>query len=468
MKPFMKETYLLESETARSLFEKDAANEPVFDYHNHLSAKEIWENRPAENIAQLWLAADHYKWRLMRANGVDEAYITGGATDKDKFLAFARTLPYAAGHPLYAWSHLELQRYFGIQTPLTPGTADEIWTEANEAIARGGFTPRELLKKARVDALCTTEDPADDLSYHAKIRTDKNCRIRVLPAFRPEKAGEIWRGETYRAYLAKLGEAAGVEITDVAALKRALTIRMDAFAELGCRASDYGVERMPYRRADEAAVEKIFARALAGDAIAPEDVERFLTEYLLWLAGEYTRRKWVMELHVGPVRARNARMTAAVGRDAGFDSVADHPLADALGSFLDALDSAGTLPRMILFCLNHKDSLALMAAAGDFQNAGFPTNVQVGTAWWVNDHRDGMLEQMRLLATQGLIGRFLGMTTDSRSFLSFSRHEYFRRVFCNLLGGWVEAGEYPDDPVLLGSLVRAVCGGNAREFFGVK
>ena len=368
----MKESYLLESETARRLYFEHAAGEPVFDYHNHLSAKEIYENRPAENISQLWLAADHYKWRLMRANGVNEAYITGGATDKDKFLAFARTLPYAAGHPLYAWSHLELQRYFGISTPLTPGTADEIWEEANAAIARGGFTPRELLKKARVDALCTTEDPVDDLSYHAKLMADKTCRIRVLPAFRPEKAGEVWRGETYRAYLAKLSEAAGVEITSFAALKRALVVRMDAFAALGCRASDYGVERMPYLRADEETVEKIFARALSGETLTSADVERFLTEYLLWLAGEYTRRKWVMELHVGPVRARNARMTAAVGRDAGFDSVADHPLADAMGAFLDALDSAGTLPRMILFCLNHEGQSLAHGGGGRLSKRELP------------------------------------------------------------------------------------------------
>ena len=468
MKPFMDETYLLESDAARRLYFEQAAGEPVFDYHNHLSAREIYENRPAENIASLWFAADHYKWRLMRANGVDEAHITGDAPDYEKFLAFANTLPYAAGHPLYHWSHLELQRYFGVDTPLSGETAPRVWQEANAAIARGGFTPRELLQKARVDALCTTEDPADDLSYHAKLAADATCPIRVLPAFRPEKAGEIWRGETYRAYLTKLGEAADVEITSFTALKRALTDRMDAFSALGCRASDYGVERMPYLRADDAAVERIFARALAGETVSSADTERFLTEYLLWLAGEYTRRKWVMEMHVGPVRARNARLTAAVGRDAGFDSVADHPLADAMGAFLDALDSAGTLPRMVLFCLNHRDNLALMAAAGDFQNASFPSNIQVGTAWWVNDHRDGMLEQMRLLATQGLIGRFLGMTTDSRSFLSFSRHEYFRRVFCGLLGGWVEAGEYPNDPALLGLLVRGVCGGNAREFFGVK
>ncbi len=467
MKKFMDDDWLLNNDVAKQLYDKVAKHQPIIDYHNHLSAKEIFENKSAENITQAWLGADHYKWRLMRANGLPERLITKDAPDHDKFVAFARTLPYAIGNPIYHWSHLELQRYFGIETPLSGETAEEIWVQANKRIAQGGFSPRELLFRSNVTALCTTEDPADDLTYHDLLAKDATFDIQVLPAFRPEKAGEIWRGETWLTYIGRLSAASGVEITSFSALKCALINRMDAFAALGCRASDYGVEKMPYLRASEETVEQIFSRALCGDALSNEDVERFLTEYLLWLAGEYASRKWVMELHVGPVRARNTRMTALCGRDAGFDSVADHPLADALGTFLDQLDSQNNLPKTILFGLNHNDNLALMSVAGDFQNASCPSNVQVGAAWWVNDHRDGMQEQMRLLATQGLLGRFLGMTTDSRSFLSFARHEYFRRVLCDLIGGWVEAGEYPGDPAPLERLMIDICSKNVESYFNL-
>jgi len=467
MKPFMRDQFLLESELASRLYHEFAARQPIFDYHNHLSAKEIFENNPAENIAQLWLSADHYKWRLMRANGVSERLITGSATDHDKFVAFAETLPYAIGNPVYHWSHLELQQYFEIDTPLSGNTADAVWAQANERIAQGGFSPRELLLRANVTALCTTEDPADDLSYHELLKTDATFQIQVLPAFRPEKAGEIWRGAAWREYLARLSEVSGVVITSFASLKRALCDRMDAFAALGCCASDFGIEKMPFLRAGEAAVEQIFARGLSGEAITDWDVAQFQTELLLWLAEEYARRNWVMELHVGPVRARNTHMTSLCGRDAGFDSVSDHAIADTLGAFLDELNSRDCLPKTILFSLNHKDNLALMSLAGNFQNERFPGYMQVGSAWWFNDHRDGMVEQMRLLATQGLLGRFLGMTTDSRSFLSFARHDYFRRVLCSLIAGWVEAGEFPNDPALLERLICDLCGRNAAQYFSI-
>lgn len=464
---FMGADFLLKQGTARALYRDIASRQPILDYHNHLSAKEIVENRPAENIAQLWLGADHYKWRLMRANGIPERFITGDATDHDKFVAFASTLPYAIGNPVYHWSHLELQRYFGIETPLSGDTAEEIWAQANKQIEQGGFSPRELLQRESVVALCTTEDPADTLLYHELLASDATLHTRVLPAFRPEKAGEIWRGETWRAYLKQLSNASGVAITSFSALQRALTKRMDAFAALGCRASDYGVEQMPYLRASEAAVEQVFARGMSDEALTKEDVAKFQTALLLWLAGEYARREWVMELHIGPARGRNSRMTARCGRDTGFDSVSDHAVVDPLGAFLDELNTRDCLPKTILFSLNHKDNLALMSLAGDFQNERYPGYMQIGSAWWFNDHRDGMLEQMRLLATQGLLGRFLGMTTDSRSFLSFARHDYFRRVLCSLIGDWVDAGEYPNDPVLLEQLIRDLCFRNAAQYFGI-
>lgn len=465
MKPFMGKDFMLGSDTARRLYHGIAADLPIVDYHNHLRAREIYENKPAVDLAELWLGADHYKWRLMRANGVPERLITGDAPGWEKFLAYAETLPYAVANPLYHWSHLELQRYFGIHEPLSGETAASVWARANERIEQGGFTPRELLLRADVTVLCTTEDPADDLSWHLKLRDEGNFPIRVLPAFRPDKAGELWRGEAWRDYLRKLSAVSGVEITSFGSLKRALAIRMDAFSAAGCPASDFSVERFPFLPAGETEAEAIFSRAYSGGDVSRGDVDGYLTALLVWLAGEYARRGWVMELHVGPVRARNTRMTAACGRDAGFDSVSDHPVADALGAFLDALDNAGSLPRTILFGLNHTDGLALMSIAGDFQNESFPSNIQVGTAWWINDHRDGMTEQMRLLATQGLLGRFLGMTTDSRSFLSFARHEYFRRVLCDLVGGWVEAGEYPNDPAALERLTADLCGGNAARYF---
>ena len=467
MKPFMGEQYLLESEFARRLYHDFAAQQPIFDYHNHVSAKEIFEDKSAQNITQLWLGADHYKWRLMRANGISERFITGDATDHDKFVAFAETLPYAIGNPVYHWSHLELQRYFEIHTPLSGETAEAIWAQANERIAQGGFNPRELLRRANVTALCTTEDPADDLTYHARLKNDATFPIQTLPAFRPEKAGEIWRGAAWREYLERLSKASGVAITSFATFKRALSGRMDAFAALGCRASDYGTERMPFSRASERTVEAVFARGLSGEAISEEAVAQFQTELLLWLAEEYARRNWVMELHIGPVRAKNTRMTSLCGKDAGFDSVSDHAVSDPIGAFLDELNTNDCLPKTILFSLNHKDNLVLMSLAGDFQNERYPGYMQVGSAWWFNDHRDGIVEQMRLLSTQGLLGRSLGMTTDSRSFLSFARHDYFRRVLCNLIAGWDEAGEYPADPALLERLICDLSGKNAARYFGV-
>ncbi len=457
----------LQNETAKRLFHEYAESLSIVDYHNHLSAKEIFENKPVENIAQLWLGADHYKWRLMRANGVPERLITGDAPDDEKFAAYAETLPYAIGNPLYHWSHLELQRYFGIDTQLSGKTAAEIWESANKKIKSGGFSPRELLVRANVTALCTTEDPADDLHWHMQLRADPDFTVTVLPAFRPEKAGEIWHGRIWVDYLARLSAAAGVEIRDFASLKQALAIRMRAFAAAGCVASDFGVERFSFAPAGEQEVEAIFARALSLRDITQADIEKFHTALLCWLAGEYKRLNWVMELHVGPMRARNTRMTEECGRDAGFDSVSDFFVAYPLGAFLDYLNSRNTLPKTILFGLNHKDNLALMGIAGDFQNDSFPSNIQSGAAWWINDHRDGMEEHMRLLATQGLLGRFLGMTTDSRSFLSFARHEYFRRVLCNLIGGWAENGEYPNDSALLKRLIEDICEKNAARYFGI-
>lgn len=467
MNPFMNEDFFLCGETAKKLYHDVAERLPIVDYHNHLSAKEIFENKQPKNIAQLWLGADHYKWRLMRANGVPERMITGDAPEDQKFFAYAETLPYAIGNPLYHWSHLELQRYFSIDTPLCGDTAAEVWQRANERIAQGGFSPRELLLRVGVVALCTTEDPAEDLTWHQKLSSEADFSVKVLPAFRPEKAGEIWRGQAWRDYLTTLSVASGVEIDRFSALKKALLVRMDVFAAAGCVASDFGVEQFPFNPASEQETEAIFGRAISGREMNRGEIDKFQTAYLTWLAGEYKRRGWVMELHIGPVRARNTRMTALCGRDAGFDSVSDHPVADALGAFLDELNSKNILPKTMLFGLNHKDQLALISVAGDFQNEDYPSNLQTGASWWINDHRDGMVEQVRLLASQGLLGRFLGMTTDSRSFLSFTRHEYFRRVLCNLIGDWVDAGEYPNDPVLLERLIRDLCYRNTAGYFRI-
>ncbi len=465
MRRFMDEDFMLYNDTAKRLYHRYAQTLPIFDYHCHLSAREIYENRPADNIAQLWLGGDHYKWRAMRANGISEERITGSASDYEKFEAYAETLPYAAGNPLYHWSHLELQRYFHIDKVLGPSTCREIWEEANAAIQSGGFTPRRLIMSSNVYGMCTTEDPADSLEYHRKL-AEEGFPVKVLPAMRPDSALEIEK-KPWRDYMRKLGSVSGVEIRSFQDLKNALEIRMDAFGASGCVAADHGFERFMWAPVPEAAAEEIFRRAIEGEDLGQEEVDAYKSALMVWLGREYSRRKWAMELHMGPVRSRNTRMVACVGEATGFDSIGDHPLAVPLAAYMDELEKTRQLPKTILFSINNRDNMVLATMAGNFQDSSVPSKIQMGTAWWFQDHRDGMEEQMKNLANEGLLGRFIGMLTDSRSFLSYPRHEYFRRILCNLVGNWVEMGEFPEDETILKKMISDISFYNAKAYFDV-
>ena len=464
MKPFMDENFLLQTDTAKKIF-SHCKDQPIFDYHCHLSAREIYENRQPEDLAELWLKGDHYKWRVMRAHGVPEEQVTGSASGCEKFSAYAETLMNLPGNPLYHWSHLELQRYFGIYESLTDESCRRIWEEANARIQNEDFSPRSLIGRSNVYGLCTTESPDADLSWHRKLK-DEGYPVLVLPAFRPDPELELFR-PTWRLSVEALGRSAGVKIDCFAALKEALSRQMDRFALHGCIASDHGFEKFPWRRASAEAVEAIVQKGLAGESLTRPEIESYQTELLLWLGRQYAARGWAMEIHINCLRSRNTRGVKAIGEASGFDTVADYPVAEDLTAFLDCLEQEGALPKTVLFSLNPRDNMAISAMAGNYPEAGVPGKIQMGTAWWFQDHRDGMEAQMRSLADEGVLGDFIGMLTDSRSFLSYPRHEYFRRIFCNLLGQWVENGEFPDDDRMLFRLADNVCFLNAKHYFGV-
>lgn len=466
MKEFMDEDFMLSTETAKRLYHQYAKAMPIIDYHCHLSAKEIWENQPAENLSQLWLSGDHYKWRAMRGNGIPEERITGNADDYDKFLAFAETLPFAVGNPLYHWTHLELQRYFGIKDVLSPKTAPKIWEQVNTILSDGMHTPQYFIQNSNVYALCTTDDPADSLEYHDRLAQEKPISTKILPAYRPDQALSIEK-EGWSSYLSILAAAAGIEIHDWDTLKQALELRMEAFANAGCLASDHGVEGFPYRPIGDIQTDEIVKKALSRQTLTQEEIDGYKTELLLWLGAEYSKRNWVMELHMNAMRSCNSRAVAKIGEATGFDSVCDHSLALPLSGFMNALEQKGQLPKMVLFSLNDSDNLVIATMLGNFQDSSVVSKIQMGTAWWFQDHADGMEKQMRILANEGILGRFIGMLTDSRSFLSYPRHEYFRRILCNLLGNWVEEGKYPSDEETLQMLVERICYQNAKEYFGL-
>lgn len=466
MKQFMNDDFLLSTQTAKILFDEGARNTPIFDWHCHLSPKEIYENKEPQDLCELWLSSDHYKWRAMRWYGIDENLITGGAPAFEKFKAYAETLSYAVGNPLYHWSHLELQRYFNITEPLSAKTAERIWENANSQIKAGGFTPRELIMKSNVRCVCTTDDPVDDLKYHKLLAAERDFTCKVLPAFRPDKALHP-ENDDFLMWIQKLGEAVGKDISSFAQLKEALSERIDYFNSLGCRASDQSLSYIAYRPTSDEKIEEIFSELLSGKKITAEQLEAYQTELLLFLGREYCRCNWAMELHLGALRNNNTRMFNKIGADAGFDSIDDPRLAHGLSRLLDALDRENSLPKTILFTLNPKDNAVLAAMTGNFQSSDVPGKVQFGSAWWFNDHLDGMREQMKSLSSCGVLGKFVGMVTDSRSFLSYPRHEYFRRILCGLLGEWVESGLYPDDTETLIEIVKNVSYYNAERYFNI-
>ena len=467
MKKVMDKDFLLTTKTAKEIFRRGAEKAPIFDWHCHLSPKEISEIKQPADIAELWLSADHYKWRVMRSCGVSEDYITGQKSGYEKFKAFASCLPYCIGNPMYHWTHLELQRYFGVETPLSEKTADEIYQKCNEKIKAGGFTPRELIEKSNVACVCTTDDPADSLEYHGLLRKEKDFKCRVLPAFRPDKALGI-ELPTFIPWITAMEKALRREIHTFSELKAALLERMDLFEKNGCCASDHAFTYVPYAPATDSEIEKIFKKGLIGGTLTNAELDKYRTALMLFLGAEYARRGWVMELHMGPMRNNNRKMFARLGPDAGFDSIDDREIAQGLSGFMDALEVKGNLSKTVLFCLNPKDNYVLGTMLGNFQSSEVPSKIQFGSAWWFNDNYDGMREQMKALANLGVLGKFVGMVTDSRSFLSYPRHEYFRRILCELIGDLVEEGKYPCDIEFLSQVVSDISYNNAARYFGLE
>lgn len=460
----MDENFLLSNDTAVTLYHQYAKEMPIYDYHCHISPKEIAENKKYRNITEIWLGGDHYKWRAMRSNGVPEKYITGDASDKEKFMKWAETMPYCIGNPLYHWTHLELKRYFGIDKLLSPETAEEIWEKCNAVLEN--LTVRDIIKKSNVKLLCTTDDPTDTLEYHKAIAEDKTFDVKVLPAFRPDKSFNIEK-EGFKEWIAKLGQVVGFEIKTFDDLTKALKARLEYFHEVGCRISDHALDPVVFEpgTADEATV--ILQKGLKGEVLTEKEIKKYKTQVMLFLGREYARLGWTMQLHIGTIRNNNSRMMRLLGPDTGFDAIADYTYGESLAKFLDALDSTDQLPKTILYTLNPRDNEMLGTIIGCFQG-GIPGKMQFGSGWWFNDQKDGMIRQMVALANLGLLSRFVGMLTDSRSFLSYTRHEYFRRILCNLLGEWVENGEAPNDMKLLGEMVQNICYNNAKNYFGIE
>lgn len=466
MKQFMDEDFLLSTETAKRLYHKYAKSMPIIDYHCHLNPQEIYENRKYENITQLWLGGDHYKWRLMRANGVEERYITGDAPDKEKFQKWAETLERAIGNPLYHWSHLELKRYFGYEGYLTGNTAEQVWKLCNEKL-QNGLSARMLIAKSSVRLLCTTDDPIDSLEWHRKLKEDENFSVQVLPTWRPEKAMNLMK-EEHLEYVKRLSRISGVEICDFGSLVEALKVRLDYFQQCGCVISDHSLEYVMYQKTSAQEVDRIYKKRLAGEIPTAEECKKFETAFMLAMGKEYHKRGMVMQLHFAVKRDNNQQLYEHLGADAGIDCINNQTSAAEMADFLNALAVTGELPKTILYSLNPEDNALIGTVIGCFQDASAVGKMQQGSAWWFNDHKTGMVEQMTSLANLGLLGNFIGMLTDSRSFLSYTRHEYFRRILCEMIGGWVENGEYPDDEKMLEKMIKGICYNNAVQYFGFK
>ncbi|MGO4345676.1 glucuronate isomerase [Paenibacillus sp. MCAF9] len=467
MKPFMDDHFLLSNETAIKLYHDFAKDMPIIDYHCHLSPQQIFENKSFENITEAWLYGDHYKWRAMRANGVEERFVTGGegVTDYERFEAWAKTVPQTIGNPLYQWSHLELRRYFGIYELINEKNAPSIWEQVNAKLATGQFKARDLVNMSKVEVICTTDDPVDSLEYHIAIKALDDFNVQVLPSFRPDKALEINR-PTFLEWVGKLEEAAATTIDSYDALLDALEARVKFFAEAGCKVSDHALDYVAYAETTKAVAAAIFAKALNKETVTLEEEKQYKTYTLLFLGRLYAERGWAMQFHINAARNNSSRMFGKLGPDTGFDSINDSDVAYPLTRLLDALDMDDALPKTIVYSLNAKDNDVLGSIIGSFQGGGVPGKIQLGSAWWFNDTKNGMIDQMNTLANQGLLSRFVGMLTDSRSFLSYTRHEYFRRLLCNLLGEWVENGEAPEDMELLGQMVQNISYRNAKAYFG--
>jgi len=450
---FINDNFMLKNETAKKLYNDFAKDMPIIDYHCHLVPKMIAENKNFKNAFELFLGGDHYKWRQIRTNGTPEELITGdGGDDYEKFMEFAKAMPYLIGNPLYHWTHLELKRFFGIDETLSEKTCKMIWDKVNECLAKDEFKPQSLITRSNVKVICTTDDPADTLEYHQQL---KGFSTKILPTFRPDKAVEIGK-ETFVPYIEMVGVKSYNELIEW------LTSRIDFFHENGCRISDHALEYVPYALGDP---EAVFNKKMNGEELTLQEINVFKTAVLKHCAKQYVRLGWAMQLHIGALRNNNTKMYNKLGPDTGYDSINDLCIAEDLGKFMDCLEIDDCLPKTILYTLNPKDNYVLGTMLGCFQNGPVQGKIQFGSGWWFNDQRDGMVEQMKALGNLGMLSRFVGMLTDSRSFVSYTRHEYFRRIFCNLIGQWVEDGEYPADWETLEKIVKGVCYNNAEAYF---
>jgi glucuronate isomerase len=466
-RPFIHEDFLLDTPAARELYHRHAADLPIIDYHCHLPPKEIADDIRWENIATLWLGGDHYKWRAMRTAGVNERYCTGDAPPWEKFAQYAATMPKLLRNPLYHWSHIELARYFGISDRLlNPENARGIYDQCNALLTQPGFSCRGLMRKSRVEVVCTTDDPVDSLEHHAAIAADPSIDIQVRPTWRPDKALIIDQPAAFAAWLELLEKASQTGISTLSDLMQALQNRHDFFASRGCRLSDRGVDTVWAEDCTESEAASIFAKARAGGAVTPEEAVRYKSYMLHELAVMDAAKGWTMQIHYGAIRNNNSRMKKLLGPDCGFDSIGDLPVAAALAKHLDRLDLAGSLPKTIIYNLNPRDNELIATMLGNFQDGVTAGKIQFGSGWWFLDQLDGMRRQIESISQLGLLSQFVGMLTDSRSFLSYTRHEYFRRLLCKILGDDIERGLLPNDIALVGNMVEDISYRNARRFFG--
>jgi len=468
MKSFLDEDFLLQTETAKKLYHEHAEGMPIFDYHCHLPVQEIAENKKFENLTQIWLQGDHYKWRAMRADGIDERFITGEADDYEKFEAWAATVPKTLRNPLYHWTHLELKRYFEIEGRLlNSDTAKEIYTACTEMLQTDAFSTQSILQKMNVKVVCTTDDPVDSLEYHLQIQKDRSFPVVVLPAFRPDKAMAVESPAAFNDWVDQLEAAADLEIGTYPSFLEALRQRHDFFHSVGCRLSDHGIERPYTRKYTEAEIRRIFEKIRNGEPPRESEIDRFKSAMLIELAIMDAEKNWTQQFHLGALRNTNSRAMQQLGPDTGYDTIGDFEIARPLAEFMDKLEAQARLAKTILYTINPGDNDLIAAMIGNFQDGSIPGKMQFGSAWWYNDQKDGMEKQINALSNTGLLSRFVGMLTDSRSFLSYPRHEYFRRVLCNLLGTDVENGELPDDIELIGNMVKDICYNNAVNYFGI-
>ena len=464
MKTFITDNFLLKTKTAQELYHNFAKNQPIIDYHSHLIPQQIAENRKFDNIAQIWLSGDHYKWRAMRANGINERFVTGNATDREKFDAWAQTVPYTLRNPLYHWTHLELKLYFGIDTLLNPESADEIWNRTSEMLKSDEFSVWGMLRKMNVETACTTDDPIDNLQYHKQIAAS-GCTAKILPTWRPDKASDVTNAKTWNAYIDRLAEVSGIEINSFKSMFDALDRRIDYFHSVGCRLADFGLDFLYSEDYTDAEIEAIFTKVRSGKRLTVNEILKFRSAALYRFALQVHAKGWAQQFHAGPVRNNNTRLLTELGPDTGFDSIGDFPQALSMSKFLNRLDSTNQLAKTILYNINPADNEVFATMIGNFQDGTVAGKMQWGSAWWFLDQKDGIEKQLNCLSCHGLLSRFVGMLTDSRSFLSYPRHDYFRRILCNLIGTDVENGELPNDIDLLGNMVADICYRNAKNYF---